>query len=83
MSDKYAIDLDSSLTNIYKLGSGLVLSEPTVAAVDDSSKTEVKAIGLDANKLIGKPQKIQKLFFLYFKVKSLTKKLRLNCSMDF
>ncbi|MBQ3597504.1 MAG: rod shape-determining protein [Clostridia bacterium] len=66
MSDKYAIDLDSSLTNIYKLGSGLVLSEPTVAAVDDSSKTEVKAIGLDANKLIGKTSKNTKTIFPVF-----------------
>ena len=27
-SIKFAIDFDSSITNIYKLGSGLVLSEP-------------------------------------------------------
>lgn len=64
--DKYAIDFDSSYTNIYKLGSGLVLSEPTVAAVDDGGKGTVKAIGLEANKLIGKTTKNTKTIFPVF-----------------
>ena len=37
-TDKFAIDFDSVYTNIYKSGSGLVLSEPTVAAVDDGGE---------------------------------------------
>ena len=41
---KLAIDLDSAYTNIYMLGGGLVLSEPTVAAVSQDEKSEIKAI---------------------------------------
>lgn len=63
---KFAVDFDSSYTNIYKLGSGLVLSEPTVAAVDDGGKGVVKAIGLEANKLIGKTTKNTKTVFPVF-----------------
>ena len=55
--EKLAIDLDSLYTNIYMLGGGVVLSEPTVAAVDQGDKQEVKAIGEDARKLIGKTAK--------------------------
>ena len=37
---RLAIDFDSAYTNIYKSGSGLVLSEPTVAAVEEGEKGE-------------------------------------------
>ena len=63
---KLAIDLDSLYTNIYVLGGGLVLSEPTVAAVSQDEKNEVKAIGLDARKLIGKTAKNTKTVFPVF-----------------
>ena len=63
---KFAIDFDSSYTNIYKLGSGLVLSEPTVAAIEDTEKGGVKAIGQDAYKLIGKTAKNTKIVFPVF-----------------
>ena len=53
MAEKIAIDFGSLTTNIYKLGSGVVLSEPTVAAIS-GDKSEIKAIGLEAQKLIGK-----------------------------
>lgn len=53
MADKFCIDFDSAYTNIYKEGFGLVLSEPTVAAVDNVGG-EVKAIGAEAYKLVGK-----------------------------
>ena len=46
--DKICIDFDSVNTNIYMLGGGLVLSEPTVAAVGTGEKAEVKAIGEEA-----------------------------------
>lgn len=65
-NDKFAIDFDSAFTNIYMLGSGLVLSEPTVAAVDEGGKGEVKAIGFEANKLIGKTTKNTKTVFPVF-----------------
>ncbi|MBO4251623.1 MAG: rod shape-determining protein [Clostridia bacterium] len=63
---KFAIDFDSAYTNIYKLGSGLVLSEPTVAAVDEGDKYDVKAIGQEAYKLIGKTAKNTKIVFPVF-----------------
>lgn len=64
--EKFAIDFDSNITNIYKMGSGLVLSEPTVVAVDSGEKSIVKAIGSDANKLIGKTTKNTKTVFPVF-----------------
>ena len=48
---KLAIDFDSVYTNIYMLGSGLVLCEPTVAAVSQDDKKEVKAVGDEAKNL--------------------------------
>lgn len=64
-AEKYCIDFDSVYTNIYKTGSGLVLSEPTVAAVDDVSG-EVKAIGENAYKLVGKTGSGTKMVFPVF-----------------
>ncbi len=63
---KLAIDLDSANTNIYMIGSGLVLSEPTVAIVDVENKNEVKYVGNDARKLIGKTAKNSKVVFPVF-----------------
>lgn len=64
--EKIAIDFGSLYTNIYKLGSGLVLSEPTVAAVGIDGKDEIKAFGLDAKKLIGKTAENTKIVFPVF-----------------
>lgn len=64
--NKFAIDFDSAVTNIYKLGSGVVLSEPTVAAVEYGGKKQVKAIGNQAFKLIGKTTKNTKIVFPVF-----------------
>lgn len=63
---KLAIDLDSAYTNIYMIGCGLVLSEPTVAAVGQDDKAEIKAIGTEAKKLIGKTAKNTKIVFPVF-----------------
>ncbi len=63
---KISIDFDSAITNIYRLGSGMVLSEPTVCAVSDDQKAEIKAIGKDAQKLIGKTAKNTKIIFPVF-----------------
>lgn len=63
---RFAIDFDSSYTNVYKLGSGLVLSEPSVAAVEESEKISVKAIGNEAYRLIGKTAKNTKIVFPVF-----------------
>lgn len=61
-----AVDFDSLYTNIYMLGGGLVLSEPTVAAVDTAENGEVKAFGEDARKIIGKTAKNTKIVFPVF-----------------
>ncbi len=50
---KLAIDLGSSVTKIFKIGSGIVLAEPTCVAVASGSE-KVKAIGEEAKRLIGK-----------------------------
>ena len=63
---KLAIDFDSAYTNIFMKGSGLVLSEPTVAIVDVENKNEVKYVGNDARKLIGKTAKNSKVVFPVF-----------------
>ncbi len=66
ISNKLAIDFDSVYTNIFVLGSGLVLSEPTVAAVSQDGKKEVKAVGFEAKKLMGKTAKNTKIVFPVF-----------------
>ena len=64
--EKIAIDFDGLYTNIYKLGCGVVLSEPTVAAVGVSEKDDIKAVGIDAKKLIGKTAENTKIVFPVF-----------------
>ena len=64
--EKFAVDLDGAYTSIYKLGSGMVLGEPTVAGVEDGEKPVVKAIGQEAYKLIGKTSKNTKIVFPVF-----------------
>lgn len=64
--DKIAIDFDSSYTTIYKLGSGVVLREPTVAAVSADAKKQIKAVGYEARKLIGKTAENTKIVFPIF-----------------
>ncbi len=64
--EKLSIDFDGVMTNIYKLGSGLVLSEPTVATVGIDGKDEVKSFGLEARKLIGKTAENTKVVFPVF-----------------
>ena len=63
---KLAIDFDSVNTNIYMVGSGLVLSEPTVATINLENKNEVKFVGEEARKLIGKTANNTKIVFPVF-----------------
>lgn len=74
-TEKFAIDFDCSTTNIYKLGSGLVLSEPTVATALDNGRGEVKSIGLEASKVIGKTGKDTKVVFPVFEGEIVNKKV--------
>ncbi len=63
---KLAINFDSARTDIYQIGSGMVLSEPTVAAVEDGDRGEIKAIGEEASRLIGKTGKNTAIVFPVF-----------------
>lgn len=63
---KYVIDLGSTFTTIYKLGSGVVLREPTVAAISIDGKNKLKLFGNDARKLIGKTAENTKVVFPVF-----------------
>ncbi len=64
--EKIAINFDSSYTSIYKLGSGIVLHEATVAAVSADGKNVLKAFGNEAKKLIGKTAENTKIVFPIF-----------------
>ncbi len=52
-SKKIGIDLGTTNTLVYVAGKGVVLNEPTVVAVDRTTKTIV-AIGAEAKEMIGK-----------------------------
>ena len=49
-----AIDMGSVNTNIYKLGEGIVLMEPSVIARSSSQKGKVYAVGKEAKNLSAK-----------------------------
>ncbi len=78
-----AIDFDSSKTNIYMLGQGLVLSEPTVATVSTNGKMTVKAVGYDANKLIGKTVDNIKIVFPVFEGEIANKEVAVGLLTEF
>lgn len=81
--EKLAIDFDGLTTNIYMLGSGLVLSEPTVAAVSLDDKNDVKAIGEEARKLIGKTAKNTKIVFPIFEGEIVNEKVAVGLLSSF
>ena len=72
---KIAIDFDSAFTRIYKVGSGVVLAEPTVAAVSADGKGELKAAGENAAKLIGKTAENTKIVFPVFEGEIVNEKI--------
>ncbi len=53
MSNDIAIDLGTANTLVYLKGSGIVLNEPSVVAVDQKSK-KVYAVGAEAKAMLGK-----------------------------
>ena len=59
---KIAIDLGTSSTKIYKMGSGVVLAEPSCVAVNADTQ-QVKAIGNDAKLLVGKTAEFTSIVF--------------------
>lgn len=80
---KFAIDFDSAYTSIYKLGSGLVLCEPTVVAVEDTPDCKIKSMGKDAYKLIGKTTKNTKIIFPVFEGEIVNEKMAENLLFGF
>ena len=63
---KIGVDLGTSDTKIYSVGSGIVLNEPTVTALSQDGAGEIKAVGLEAKKLIGKTAENTKIVFPVF-----------------
>lgn len=60
---KIAIDLGSSMTKIFRAdGGSIVLAEPSAVAVDGLTG-EIKAIGKDAKKLVGKTTEYTEIVF--------------------
>lgn len=61
---KLAIDLGSSVTKIYRAdaSNGIVLAEPSCVAVTGAGR-EIKAIGKDAKKLVGKTAEYTEIVF--------------------
>lgn len=62
---KLAIDLGSSVTKIFRIGSGVVLAEPSCVAVA-AGTGGIKAIGEEAKMLIGKTAEFTKIEFPVF-----------------
>ncbi len=52
-SNDIAIDLGTANTLVYLKGSGIVLNEPSVVAVDQKTK-KIYAVGLEAKAMLGK-----------------------------
>jgi len=59
---KLAIDLGSYVTKIYRIGSGIVLAEPSCVAVNTETG-EVKAIGKEAKEMLGKTAEFTAIHF--------------------
>ena len=61
---KLAIDLGSSVTKIYRAdaSNGIVLAEPSCVAVSGMER-EIKAIGKEAKKLMGKTAEFTEIVF--------------------
>ena len=73
---KAAIDLGTSSTKIYTQGGGIVLDEPSVVALGQGSeKSKIKAVGMEAKKLIGKTAENTKTVFPVFEGEIVNEKL--------
>ncbi len=72
--NKIAIDLGSAVTKIYKIGSGIVLAEPSCVAMN-TADSSVKAIGEDAKNLIGKTSDYTTIVFPVFEGEIVNEKL--------
>ncbi len=77
-TEKLSIDLDCLYTNIYKVGAGVVLSEPTVATISSDAKKDFKAGGLEARKVLGKTAENTKIVFPVFEGEIVSEKVASN-----
>ncbi len=71
---KLAIDFGSATTKIYRLGSGVVLSEPTCVAVLKETG-EIRAYGSEAKKLLGKTSDQTEVVFPLYEGQIVNEKL--------
>jgi len=71
---KLAIDLGTSVTKIYKLGSGIVLAEATCVTVQKDSG-EVRAFGNEAKRLLGKNAEQTEVCFPVYEGEIVSEKL--------
>ena len=62
---KLAIDFGTAVTKIYKIGSGIVLSEPTCVTVQKDTG-EIRAFGTDAKRLRSKMAEVIDVVFLVY-----------------
>ena len=53
LTNDVAIDLGTANTLVFVKGNGIVLNEPSVVAVDQSSR-KMYAVGLEAKQMLGK-----------------------------
>ncbi len=53
-SHDMAIDLGTANTLVYVKGQGIVLSEPSVVAINKDNNNEVRAVGIEAKNMIGR-----------------------------
>lgn len=75
MGVKLAIDLESSTTKIYRLGGGVLLSEPSVVALNAEGDGQIRAIGLDAKRIIGKTADNTRISFPIFEGEVVNEKM--------
>ena len=59
---KLAIDFGTSVTKIYKIGSGIVLAEPTCVTIQRETG-EIRAFGSEAKRLLGKTAELTDVCF--------------------
>ena len=59
---RLAIDFGTSVTKIYKIGSGIVLAEPTCVTVQKETG-EIRAFGAEAKRLLGKTAELTDVRF--------------------
>ncbi len=81
--EKIAIDFGSAQTKIYKLGYGMVLSEPTLAAVAVDEKSSVRAVGKEAKKLVGKTAEKTKVIYPVIDGEVVAGKIAVSVLTDF